>query len=49
MKKILLEENWDKDWEEEDIYSEAARELLLEDEELSPGEAAFMKGYDEAG
>ena len=33
----------------EDIYSHKKRELLLEDDELSDGEEAFMKGYEEAG
>ena len=46
MKKL----NWDEDFFEEDenIYSEESRELLLEDGELSPEEAGFMRGYDEA-
>ena len=47
MKRIVLDD-WDEDIEEESIYSEAARELLLEDGELSPEEEAFMRGYDEA-
>lgn len=47
MKKIILESD---DWfDEENIYSEDARELLLEEDELSPEEEAFMRGYDEAG
>ena len=29
-------------------YSENVRDALLEDDELSPTEVAFMKGYDEA-
>lgn len=33
---------------DDSIYSEDAREQLLEDDELSPGEAGFMRGYDEA-
>ena len=33
---------------EENVYHEKAREDLLDDDELSPGEEAFMKGYDEA-
>ena len=43
MKKIIL------DLEEENIYEEIARDLLLEDDELSPEEEAFMRGYEEAG
>jgi hypothetical protein len=30
------------------IYSEDTREILLEDDELSPIEEAFMNGYDDA-
>ena len=35
--------------EKEDTYTEEGREKQLEDDELSGGEEAFMKGYDEAG
>ena len=35
--------------DEENIYSEEARESLLEEDELSPEEEAFMKGYEQAG
>lgn len=45
MKKIL--DDWNE-IDEENIYAEAARELLLEDGELSPEEEAFMRGYEEA-
>lgn len=39
-----------KDVSEDDmnIYSRELREILLEDDELSPMEEAFMQGYDEA-
>lgn len=30
------------------IYSKEVRELMLEDDELSPMEEAFMNGYEEA-
>ena len=30
-----------------DIYSSDVRELLLEDDELSPMEEAFMNGYEQ--
>ena len=43
MKKIIL------DLDEENIYEEVSRDLLLEDDELSPEEEAFMRGYEEAG
>ena len=33
---------------EESIYDEGGREELVDSEEISPEEAAFMKGYDEA-
>ena len=43
-------DDWDEEVVEEDtIYSQAGRELLLEDGELSPEEEAFMRGYDDAG
>ena len=41
---IFEEENLGDD----SIYSEATRDQLLEDDELSPMEEAFMRGYDEA-
>ena len=47
MKKIILVET-DESLDDENIYSENVREQLLEDDELSPMEAAFMQGYDEA-
>ncbi|HLC19668.1 MAG TPA: hypothetical protein VJK72_02035 [Candidatus Nanoarchaeia archaeon] len=35
-----------KDWiDEEDFYSEDARILLIEDDELSGEEEGFMQGY----
>ena len=30
------------------IYSKDVRELLLDDDELSPAEEAFMNGYEDA-
>jgi len=43
--KIKDEEYFEDD---ENIYSEDVRETLLEDDELSPEEEAFMRGYEEA-
>ena len=38
------------DWvDEENIYSEDSREVLMDGDEISPEEEAFMRGYDEAG
>lgn len=34
--------------EDDSIYSEKTREDLIEDGEISPEEAAFMQGYEEA-
>lgn len=31
-----------------DLYSECSRESMTEDDILTPEEAAFMKGWDEA-
>lgn len=33
---------------DESIYSQEGREQLIDDGELSPTEAAFMQGYEEA-
>lgn len=33
----------------EDIYDEEGREDMMEGDELSPEEEAFMRGYDMAG
>ncbi len=33
---------------EENVYKENTREDLVDNDELSPEEEAFMKGYDEA-
>lgn len=33
---------------EENVYQENTREELVDNDELSPEEEAFMKGYDEA-
>lgn len=34
--------------DDENIYSEKVRDHLLEDDELSPMEAGFMQGYEDA-
>lgn len=47
-KKFWLEDEIKEDIEDESIYSEDVREQLLDDDEISPEEAGFMKGYDEA-
>lgn len=44
MKKTIFFEEF-----EEKIYSEEERESLLENDELSPEEDAFMRGYEAAG
>lgn len=38
----------EKSEDDMNIYSRELREILLEDDELSPMEDAFMQGYDEA-
>ncbi len=45
-KKYFNEEKVDED--EVNIYSKEARETMLDDDELSPMEEAFMNGYDTA-
>ena len=47
-KKFLLDEELDGIVEDDSIYSKDVRDRLVEDDELSPEEAGFMKGYDEA-
>ena len=38
----------EEDWIDEDIYSEDFRESMVEDDEISIEEEAFMQGYDKA-
>lgn len=35
--------------DDENFYLEDAREILVEDDEITPREAGFMRGWDEAG
>ena len=46
--KILFDEEVDEIIENDNIYSEDVRDQLLDDDEISPSELGFMKGYDEA-
>ena len=41
-----IEDEFDDDSEEEDIYGEKGREELEESEEISPEEEGFMEGYE---
>ena len=45
--EIVHEEDADQS-DDENIYSEGIRDRLVEDDEMSPEEAGFMKGYDDA-
>ena len=36
----------DENWDDLGIYSSDSREALLEDDEISPFEEAFMNGYE---
>ena len=47
-KEFLIDKLVDENLDDESIYSEQVRDQLVEDDELSPMEAAFMQGYDEA-
>lgn len=47
-KEIIIEKEIDYFLDDESIYSEDVRDQLLDDDELTPSEAGFMKGYDEA-
>ncbi|MBW2992544.1 hypothetical protein KY345_04975 [Candidatus Woesearchaeota archaeon] len=45
----IVKSDWMDELEEENVYSEIAVEDMLDSDELSPAEAGFMHGYDEAG
>ena len=49
---MMLKKRFRREEEESDddtsIYSKNVRELLLDDDELSPMEEAFMNGYEDA-
>jgi len=44
-RQVLLEGYSEED--ESDIYSQGGIQQLLEDDDISPEEAAFMEGYEE--
>ena len=44
-KRLVLEE---EKGEDTSIYAKEIREAMLEDDELSPMEEAFMNGYEDA-
>jgi|GEM_PF-3165762 len=44
----IVKSNWVDELEEENIYSEVSVEDMLDRDEVSPEEAGFMHGYDEA-
>lgn len=49
LKRIFRREKSEEQSEDDiSIYSKDARESMLEDDELSPMEEAFMNGYEEA-
>ncbi|MBW2978390.1 hypothetical protein KY331_06095 [Candidatus Woesearchaeota archaeon] len=45
---MTRKKSFNEETEDESVYSEDAREELLEDSEISPEEEAFMRGYEEA-
>ena len=45
-KRLVLEE--EKSDDDTSIYAKDMREAMLEDDELSPMEEAFMNGYEDA-
>tara|TARA_B100002003_G_C13829395_1_gene407760 strand:- start:428 stop:583 length:156 start_codon:yes stop_codon:yes gene_type:complete len=47
-KEEIIDREIDNSIDDESIYSEDVRNALLDDDELSPFEEAFMKGYEEA-
>ena len=48
MEEKFFLDNEPQELDDDSIYSEEVRDRLLEDDELSPMEAGFMQGYDEA-
>lgn len=50
MRKIILDlDEFDEDvFEHDDVYSEGYREELIDNDEMTLEEDAFMKGYEEA-
>lgn len=49
MLALVLKDKGDEHMEDESIYSKESRENMVEEDELTPEEAAFMQGYEEAG
>ncbi|MEK6869189.1 MAG: hypothetical protein AABX74_03100 [Nanoarchaeota archaeon] len=47
-KNMAEGDNENEEKEEDNVYNEEGREELVESGELSPEEAGFMKGYEEA-
>ncbi len=45
---IILLKKKTEDEDDSNIYSEDARETMLEEDALDPAEEAFMRGYSEA-
>ena len=43
-----MRQTWNEPEEEHDIYGESSREELVDGDELTPEEAAFMQGYMES-
>lgn len=43
-----MDEDYVAEEGEENVYQENTREELLDNDELSPEEEAFMKGYDDS-
>lgn len=47
-KEVIIDKEIDDSIDNENIYSDDVRNMLLEDDELTPFEEAFMRGYEEA-
>ncbi|MBT4824776.1 hypothetical protein HN695_04095 [Candidatus Woesearchaeota archaeon] len=44
----MNEEEFDPSEEERNVYNDKSRSSFVENDEISPEEEAFMRGYDEA-
>lgn len=46
---VIAEKSDIKESDEMDVYGEEAAESMMDDDELSPEEEGFMRGWNEAG
>lgn len=47
--ELFIKDDKEEHIDDQNIYSEETRELLVDEDSLRPEEAGFMQGYEEAG